>query len=100
MSLSSGVVAALEAAGLDPAYVEALVRSTVAEDLDGGVDVTSAATVPAEQRSTLDLVARGAGVVGGAPVAAAVFDAVSDGDADGVGRDARRHRAWATATSS
>ncbi len=81
MSLSSGVVAALEAAGLDPAYVEALVRATVAEDLDGGVDVTSAATVPAEQRSTLDLVVRGTGVLAGAPVAAAVFDAVSDGDA-------------------
>ena len=81
MSLSSGVVAALTAAGLDPAYVEALVRATVAEDLDGGVDVTSAATVPAEQRSTLDLVVRGSGVSAGAPVAAAVFDAVSEGDA-------------------
>lgn len=81
MSLSAGVVAALEAAGLDPAYVEALVRATVAEDLDGGLDVTSAATVPADQRSTLDLVVRGVGVSAGAPVAAAVFDAVSGGDA-------------------
>jgi nicotinate-nucleotide pyrophosphorylase (carboxylating) len=82
MSLSSNVVAALEAAGLDPAAVESLVRSTVAEDLDGGVDVTSAATVPAEQRSVLDLVARGTGVAAGVPVAAAVFDAVSEGDAE------------------
>ncbi len=81
MSLSASVVVALEAAGLDPAYVEALVRATVAEDLDGGVDVTSAATVPADQRSTLDLVVRGTGVSAGAPVAAAVFDAVSGGDA-------------------
>ena len=82
MSLRPGIVAAVEAAGLDPAYVEHLVRSTVAEDLDGGVDVTSAATVPAEQRSTMDLVTRGTGVVSGVPVAAAVFDAVSEGDTE------------------
>ncbi len=82
MSLSSSVSSALEAAGLDPAAIEQLVRSTVAEDLDGGVDVTSAATVPADQRSVLDLVVRGTGVSAGAPVAAAVFDAVSDGDAE------------------
>ncbi|MGD9954895.1 MAG: carboxylating nicotinate-nucleotide diphosphorylase [Candidatus Nanopelagicales bacterium] len=81
MSLSASVVSALESAGLDPAYVEALVRATVAEDLDGGVDVTSAATVPADQRSTLDLVVRGTGVSAGAPVAAAVFDTVSGGNA-------------------
>jgi nicotinate-nucleotide pyrophosphorylase (carboxylating) len=81
VSLSPTVVGALEAAGLDPAAVEALVRSTVAEDLDGGVDVTSAATVPADQRSVLDLVARAEGVAAGVPVAAAVFDAVSGGDA-------------------
>ncbi|HET7902861.1 MAG TPA: carboxylating nicotinate-nucleotide diphosphorylase, partial [Candidatus Nanopelagicales bacterium] len=46
------------------------------------VDVTSAATVPADQRSTLDLVARATGVVAGIPVAAAVFDVVCDGDAE------------------
>jgi nicotinate-nucleotide pyrophosphorylase (carboxylating) len=82
MSLRPSVRAALESAGLDPVYVEDLVRATVAEDLDGGVDVTSAATVPAEQRSTLDLVARGAGVAAGVPVAAAVFDVVSEGDSE------------------
>ena len=81
MSLRPSVIAAIESAGLEPAYVEALVRSTVAEDLDGGVDVTSAATVPSDQRSTVDLVTRGAGVIAGIPVAAAVFDAVSEGDA-------------------
>jgi nicotinate-nucleotide pyrophosphorylase (carboxylating) len=81
MSLGPRVASAIEDAGLDPAYVEDLIRRTVAEDLDGGVDVTSAATVPADQRSTMDLVARGAGVAAGIPVAAAVFDVVSDGDA-------------------
>jgi nicotinate-nucleotide pyrophosphorylase (carboxylating) len=82
MSLRPASLVALETAGLDPAYVEALVRATVAEDLDGGVDVTSAATVPADQRSTMDLVARDTGVAAGVPVAAAVFDIVSEGDAD------------------
>jgi len=82
MSLRPATLAALDSAGLDPVRVEDLVRATLAEDLDGGVDVTSAATVPADQRSTLDLVARGTGVLAGVPVAAAVFDAVSEGDAD------------------
>ncbi len=82
MSLRPATTAALEAAGLDPAAIEALVGATVTEDLGGGVDVTSAATVPADQRSTLDLVARATGVVAGIPVAAAVFDVVCDGDAE------------------
>jgi nicotinate-nucleotide pyrophosphorylase (carboxylating) len=81
VSLSPGIADALEAAGLDPAAIEALARSAVEEDLDGGVDVTSAATVPAQQRSVLDLVARRPGTVAGIPVAAAVFDVVSGGDA-------------------
>ncbi len=79
MSLSPDVRDVLARAGLDPAHVEQVVRAAVAEDLAGGVDVTSAATVPAEQRSVLDLVARAPGVVAGGPVAAAVFDAVSEG---------------------
>jgi nicotinate-nucleotide pyrophosphorylase (carboxylating) len=81
VSLSPVIADALEAAGLDPAAIEELARSAVDEDLDGGVDVTSAATVPAEQRSVLDLVARRPGTVAGIPVAAAVFDVVSGGDA-------------------
>ncbi|MEK9810640.1 MAG: carboxylating nicotinate-nucleotide diphosphorylase, partial [Candidatus Nanopelagicales bacterium] len=40
---------------------------------------TSVATVPADQRGALDLVARAAGVVAGIPIAAAVFDRVGDG---------------------
>jgi nicotinate-nucleotide pyrophosphorylase (carboxylating) len=48
----------------------------VTEDLDGGVDVTSVATVPAEQRGRAVFVARAAGTVAGLPVAAAVIDAV------------------------
>jgi len=61
---------------LDPAYVDDLVRRALAEDLAGGADVTSAATVPADQTGVGDLVARSAGVVAGLPVTAAVFGAV------------------------
>jgi nicotinate-nucleotide pyrophosphorylase (carboxylating) len=66
----------LLAGGLDPDAVAALVRATVAEDLMGGVDVTSVATVPAAQRSVATFGTRRDGVVAGLPVAAAVIDAV------------------------
>jgi nicotinate-nucleotide pyrophosphorylase (carboxylating) len=71
-----GPVGALAAAGLDPEYVGDLVRRALAEDLAGGTDVTSVATVPAEQTAVGDLVARADGVVAGLPVAAAVFSTV------------------------
>lgn len=66
----------LEAAGLEPDDVVAVVDRALTEDLAGGVDVTSVATVPAEQTATLDLVARKAGIVAGVAPAVAVFDLV------------------------
>lgn len=78
MTLTDETTTRLEKAGLDPAYVEELVERALEEDLDGGVDVTSVATVPFEQESTADLVARDDGVVAGLPVAAAVFELASD----------------------
>ena len=66
-----GTLDELAAAGLDPASIDALIRATLAEDLGGGVDVTSVATVPEDQVATMDLTARAAGVVAGIPVAAA-----------------------------
>jgi nicotinate-nucleotide pyrophosphorylase (carboxylating) len=71
----------LVSAGLDPDDLEILIRRAVDEDLDGGVDVTTVATVPGGQRATLDLVARRPGVVAGVPVAAAVFSYVCGDDA-------------------
>jgi nicotinate-nucleotide pyrophosphorylase (carboxylating) len=62
--------------GLDPDHVAAIVRAGVAEDLMGGIDVTSAATIPPDQRSTATFGARKPGVVAGLAVAAAVVDAV------------------------
>ncbi len=66
----------LIAGGLDPDAVAALVRHAIAEDLAGGIDVTSTATVPADQRSVGEFGARSAGVVAGLALAAAVVDTV------------------------
>ena len=69
--------AALTAAGLDPVAVRALVTRALDEDLDGGADVTSEATIPADHESVLDLVSRADGVVAGLPVAAVAFEAAA-----------------------
>ena len=71
----------LIAAGLDPDSVAALVRHAVAEDLMGGIDVTSTATIPADQRSVATFGARESGVVAGLPVVAAVIETVCGGEA-------------------
>jgi nicotinate-nucleotide pyrophosphorylase (carboxylating) len=72
----------LRAAGLDPDHVARLARATVEEDLGGGVDVTSEATVSADTRSIADYTARKPGVASGIYVAAAVIDLVSGGDVE------------------
>lgn len=79
--LSDEVAAKLVASGLDPEEIVRIISVAVSEDLDGGVDVTTVATVPSAQRATLDLVARQSGVVAGVPVAAAVFSVVCGSDA-------------------
>ncbi len=66
----------LGAGGLDPDAIAALVRATVGEDLAGGIDVTSTATVPADQRSIGEFGARTEGVLAGLPIAVAVLEAV------------------------
>ena len=63
-------------AGLDPDALSGLIRHAIAEDLMGGIDVTSTATIPAEQRSIATFGAREAGVVAGLPVVAAVVETV------------------------
>jgi nicotinate-nucleotide pyrophosphorylase (carboxylating) len=81
----------LTGTGLSEAWVDELVERTLAEDLTGGsplpsepdlavtYDVTSAATVPAAQFGTADLVARADGVIAGLPVAARVFTRLAPG---------------------
>ncbi len=67
----------LSAVGLDPRAVRSFVAAALAEDLAGGIDVTTAATVPPAELGSADLVSRTPGVVAGLPVAAAVFWLVS-----------------------
>jgi nicotinate-nucleotide pyrophosphorylase (carboxylating) len=69
----------LHTVGLDPVAVADFIAAALAEDLAGGTDVTTAATVAAGATGCGDLVARSAGVVAGLPVAAAVFALVSAG---------------------
>jgi nicotinate-nucleotide pyrophosphorylase (carboxylating) len=71
--------------GLGREEAERLAALALAEDLAGGLDVTTLATVPPEHRGVARLVARADGVVAGLPVAAAVF-AARLGSADGVRR--------------
>ncbi|MFE7706768.1 carboxylating nicotinate-nucleotide diphosphorylase [Streptomyces sp. NPDC057486] len=63
-------------AGLDPVQVEDVAHVAIEEDLDGGVDVTTVATVSEEAMATGDFTAREAGVVAGLRVAEAVLSIV------------------------
>ena len=74
--LSTATRDTLIAAGLDPDALSALVRMAVQEDLMGGIDVTSTATIPEDQRSVATFGAREAGVVAGLSVVAAVIETV------------------------
>jgi nicotinate-nucleotide pyrophosphorylase (carboxylating) len=65
-------------AGLDPLAVERLVTIALDEDLGGGVDVTSLATVPFDQPGVADFVARAPGVIAGLAVVRAVLEIVTD----------------------
>ncbi|MFG3661352.1 carboxylating nicotinate-nucleotide diphosphorylase [Streptomyces sp. NPDC047706] len=65
-------------AGLDPVEVEDIANVAIQEDLAGGVDVTTVATIPDDAVATADFVAREAGVVAGLRVAEAVMSIVCD----------------------
>ncbi|MET9733574.1 carboxylating nicotinate-nucleotide diphosphorylase [Streptomyces sp. NPDC006458] len=63
--------------GLDPLEVEDIANVAIQEDLAGGVDVTTVATIPEDAVATADFVAREAGVVAGLRVAEAVVSVVA-----------------------
>ena len=79
--ISAQIAQLLTDAGLDPEYVERVVRNAVDEDLDGGEDVTTIATVDETAQAVADFTVRAPGVAAGIPVAAAVLDLLSGGDA-------------------
>ncbi|MGY0232644.1 carboxylating nicotinate-nucleotide diphosphorylase [Longispora urticae] len=59
------------------ADIDRVIATALAEDLGpAGLDVTTAATIPADQTDVAELVARADGVVAGLEVAVAVFQAV------------------------
>jgi nicotinate-nucleotide pyrophosphorylase (carboxylating) len=60
--------------GLSPNHVFQLVKDAIGEDLAGGEDITSAATIANSQVSTADFTTRVAGVISGLHVAAAVLE--------------------------
>jgi nicotinate-nucleotide pyrophosphorylase (carboxylating) len=78
--LPARVVDELADAGLDPLDVYAHVVAALGEDLPGGVDVTSHATIPADARAVADFGARDAGVVAGLGIAALVLHTVAGDD--------------------
>ncbi|MCX6402419.1 MAG: nicotinate-nucleotide diphosphorylase (carboxylating), partial [Actinobacteria bacterium] len=71
----------LRAQGMNLDEILDLIKRCLSEDLDGGVDVTTSATIPSTQKSVMELRARKAGVVAGGTIAAAVFDLVSQSEA-------------------
>jgi nicotinate-nucleotide pyrophosphorylase (carboxylating) len=78
--LSTSIVDELKRDGLDPSDVVRIVETALTEDLGPGrLDVTSVATIPADQTDVGDLVARADGVVAGLAVAAAVFELAGGG---------------------
>lgn len=74
----TGLNAMLADAGLDVAEMTDVCRRALDEDLAGGVDVTTVATVPVDQRAILALIARRPGVIAGVPIAALVFVLAGD----------------------
>ena len=79
--LSETTRRALIDGGLDPDAVAGIVRGAVTEDLMGGIDVTSTATIPADHRSTATFGVRQDGVIAGLPIVAAVIEAVCGDEA-------------------
>ena len=82
MSLPTALDGRLAEAGLDAAAVETLVAAALAEDLAGGVDVTSVAVIPADDEAVADFVSRAHGVVAGVPIASAVLWTATGGVVD------------------
>lgn len=68
--------AMLNEAGIDSSELQRLVDLSLAEDLRFGPDVTSEATIPADQSAEGEVVARQTGIVCGVEVALAVLEAV------------------------
>jgi nicotinate-nucleotide pyrophosphorylase (carboxylating) len=74
--LDPALAALLTEAGLNPLQVEDLAHLAIEEDLDGGEDVTTVATIPEDAVATGDFTAREDGTVAGLRVAEAILSVV------------------------
>lgn len=74
MTLSTKLISELEKLGLNPKSVEEFVELAIAEDLAGGADVTSVATIKADQLAIAEYRVRKDGAVAGLHIAAAVLE--------------------------
>ncbi|MSW14820.1 MAG: nicotinate-nucleotide diphosphorylase (carboxylating), partial [Actinobacteria bacterium] len=74
MELSQKLREELTELGLSADYVLWIAEATIKEDLDGGTDVTSEATIPTHQNSIAEYRARKAGTIAGLHIAAAVLE--------------------------
>jgi len=64
----------LKTIGLSPNHIFQQVKEAISEDLAGGEDITSVATITDSQVSTADFICRSDGIVSGLHVAAAVLE--------------------------
>jgi nicotinate-nucleotide pyrophosphorylase (carboxylating) len=78
-TLDPAIVYALNVAGLSPTMLAHVVGRALAEDLADGPDITTTATIDADQLGRADAVPRQAGIVAGLPVMAFVFAMVGEG---------------------
>ncbi len=76
------LIGVLPRLGLDAAAVEAVVAGALAEDLAGGVDVTSVAVIAPDDVAVADFVSRARGVVAGLPIVSAVLWIATEGTVD------------------
>ena len=74
MSIGADTLAALSAAGLDAEAIQMQIANAIIEDLGGGLDVTSFATIEDSAQARGFIATRAYGVIAGAHVAAAVFE--------------------------
>ena len=74
MTFSKSLNELISISQLDSTTLENLIRIAISEDLAGGLDVTSVATIPEEQNAVAEFRSRKPGVIAGIPVVCAVLE--------------------------
>ena len=74
MTFSKSLNELISISQLDSKTLENLIRVAITEDLAGGLDVTSVATIPEEQNAVAEIRSRKPGVIAGIPVVCAVLE--------------------------